>query len=500
MIVKVLDQKTPDVLVVPVFQDDHLATQLSQIASQIGVDAKCLEQDFKAEAKEFLLLYTNAAKTQKIYLAGLGKPGRMSEVRAVFRSFAYRFQKKLPAKVGVDLRQFHDQQLSQLAEEATGGMLMGLYSTESLMGKTNKEQKFGAAKSELQILVGAAVEKSVTHAVSRGEELAIINMAAMDLVNLPGNYKYPRLLANRMLKLASAYGIKAKLLEESDLKKEGMDALLAVGQGSPHPSLMLWLEYGTKPGKKSRTPVVGLVGKGVTFDTGGISIKPSASMQFMKSDMGGAAAVLGTFMAAARMKLPVRLVGAIPLAENMVDGTAIKPGDVIGSHSGKSIEVIDTDAEGRLILADGLSYLTQKENPDTLIDIATLTGSVIRAIGVNAAGLFTPNDALSRSLYDAGMKSGEQLWPFPMWEAYGSDLKSDVADLKNFTGKPMAECISAAKFLENFTREHPRWAHLDIAGMAFGDAEHTKAKSATGYGIRLLLKFLEGLVEKGAEE
>jgi leucyl aminopeptidase len=214
-------------------------------------------------------------------------------------------------------------------------------------------------------------------------------------------------------------------------------------------------------------------------------------MHLMKSDLGGAAAVLGAFAVAAQLQLPVRLIGAIPVAENMIDGNALKPGDVIGSCAGKTIEVTDTDAEGRLILADALAFLLKQENPDVLLDLATLTGSIIRAIGTHAAGLFSKNDALAAALAEAGDACGERLWRMPLWDEYGSDLKSDVADLRNYTGKPMAESISAAKFIEHFTQQHDTWAHLDIAGTAFADSEFAQSKSATGYGVRLLVEFME---------
>ena len=216
-------------------------------------------------------------------------------------------------------------------------------------------------------------------------------------------------------------------------------------------------------------------------------------MHMMKSDMGGAAAVLGTVDAAAQLKLPVRVIGVIPATENSTDGRSTKPGDVITSYSGKTVEVIDTDAEGRLILADGLSYLLKHYQPDTVIDLATLTGSVVSALGYHAAGLFTNNDDLARQLTQSGDKTGERLWRLPLWDAYKDDIKSDVADVKNFHGKPINGAIAAAKFLEFFTEEHPAWAHLDIAGTAFGDTEFGTQKNATGFGIRLLIDYLRSL-------
>jgi leucyl aminopeptidase len=426
-------------------------------------------------------------------LIGLGKPGRISDARGVFRSFCFKFQSKLPLKVGIELRHFPDSQVPAMTDAAVNGMHLGLYNVGLLKSQPADLQKFGGEKSELDILAPVTLKLATEAAVRRGEAFAKAGAAIMNMVNLPGNYKNPSQLSAMMVKAAKTYGFTARVLDEAALKKEKLDALLAVGQGSPHPAQLVWLEYQGKAKKKGKMPVVGLVGKGVTFDTGGISLKPSTNMHFMKSDMGGGAAVIGTFIAAAQLGLPIRLVGAIPIAENTTDGTAVKPGDVIGSHAGKTIEVTDTDAEGRLILADALSYLIQHEKTDVLIDLATLTGSVIRALGYFAAGLFTASDDLSRALLKAGQSSGERLWPFPMWDEYGSDLKSDVADLRNFTGKPMAECISAAKFLENFTGGHPAWAHLDIAGTAFGDSEFAQGKTATGFGVRLLVEFLEGM-------
>jgi leucyl aminopeptidase len=236
------------------------------------------------------------------------------------------------------------------------------------------------------------------------------------------------------------------------------------------------------------------VGKGVTFDTGGLSIKPSTSMHLMKSDMGGAAAVLGTLEVVAKLNLPIHVVGIVPATENSVDSRSTKPGDVITSYSGKTIEIIDTDAEGRVILADGLAYMVRHFQPDVLIDLATLTGSVIAALGLHAGGMFTQNDALATQLTQAADQTGERLWRMPLWDVYKEDIKSDVADVKNFSGKPVAGSISAAKFLEVFTENHPAWAHLDIAGMAFADTEFGSQKNATGFGIRLLIAYLRILM------
>lgn len=492
MIIRVVDKKAPDVIIVPLAQQETLPEKLAEIARHAGFEPAALQTDFRAEAKEVFVLYAANSPGRKFYLVGLGKKDGFHEVYTALRAFCCRYKSKLPLRAGVDLRHFPADQIARLADAAVSGMLLGLYN--SGLYRTEPEPKntpgFGAEKSTLDILVSAETLAEATAAARRGETFAGVLKRIFQLVNAPGNYKNPDLMTAWILDACRNYGIKTRVLDASALKEEGLEALLAVGKASAHPPALVLLEYGPKTRKK-HAPVFGLVGKGVTFDTGGLSLKPSTNMHYMKSDMGGAAAVAGAFMAAAALQLPVRMVGAIPIAENMVAGNALKPGDVIGSYAGKTIEVTDTDAEGRLILADGIAYLLRREKPDVLIDVATLTGSVIRTLGYVAAGLFSANDSLANALAAAGDACGERLWRLPMWEEYGADLKSDVADLRNFTGKPMAEAISAAKFIEHFTAQHPTWAHLDIAGVAFGDTEFSQSKSATGYGVRLLVEFME---------
>ncbi|MDQ3015509.1 MAG: M17 family metallopeptidase, partial [Bacteroidota bacterium] len=230
--------------------------------------------------------------------------------------------------------------------------------------------------------------------------------------------------------------------------------------------------------------------KGVIFDTGGISIKMSKNMHYMKSDMAGAAAALGVVEACARLGLKVNVMAITPMTDNSIDSTSIKPGDVISSYAGKSIEVIDTDAEGRLILADALAYAVKEYKPDVMIDMATLTGSIIASLGPQAAGLFTKNDELAAELSAAGNISGERVWRMPMYDEYHDDMQSDIADIKNLSEKPYAGATTAAKFLEYFTSDHPAWAHLDIAGMAFQANGFGKSYCATAYGVRLLVKWI----------
>jgi leucyl aminopeptidase len=235
-----------------------------------------------------------------------------------------------------------------------------------------------------------------------------------------------------------------------------------------------------------------LVGKGITFDTGGLNIKTSG-MLHMKCDMAGGAAVLGARQLVADLKLPIRVTAIVPCCENSVDSKSFQPSDVIKSYSGTTIEIIDTDAEGRLILADGLSFMIKNYKPEILVDIATLTGSSVGTFGYECAALFTNDETLSQKLQHSGDEIGERLWPLPLWDAYKSDIESDIADVKNYSGKPVAGAISAAKFLEYFTEGHTSWAHLDIAGVAFGDDEFAKSKHATAYGVHLLTHFIENI-------
>ncbi len=496
MIVRVIDKKAPDALVVPLFQGEILATQLADLAAKVGLDTATLANDFRADAREVVVVYPPNSPGRRIYLLGLGKTMGFSEVQGAFRSFCNRYKSRLPLRIGLDLRHLAEHAWPRLCEAMVAGLLLGLYRFEAFpkQADTGDKNAFGSAKSGVDVLVPTEGVDAAARAVRRAEVLAGITKKMFDLVNAPGNYKTPGLLAKAAVGLGVDCGFSVQVMDRAMLEQQGFGALLAVGQGSEQEPLLLVLEYGHKT-RKQKTWCVGLVGKGITFDTGGISIKPSNNQHFMKSDMGGAAAVLGTFAAVAQLELPVRLIGVIPVAENMPDGRAIKPGDVIRTYSGKTVEVTDTDAEGRLVLADGLSYLLKQETPDILLDVATLTGSVIRTLGYHAAGLFTANDRLADRLSQTGAVCGEKLWRLPLWEEYGADLKSDVADLRNFTGKPMAEAISAAKFLEHFTEAHPVWAHLDIAGVAFGDSEFAQSKSATGFGIRLLTEFIENWQE-----
>ncbi|MFD2570887.1 leucyl aminopeptidase family protein [Spirosoma soli] len=471
--------------IIPFAQTESLADQLAELARQIGLPASMLQRDFKADARENLVFY--GTEGRKTYLLGLGKePQSMNWLRA-FRKLFFDQRDKLPAEVAIDLTAFDATVVEAVVLGVRGGGYdLRLYQTDKAEGPV-----FFSDAGHLTLVVRPDQQQTAHQAVSQGEAIAQTQREMMDLMNAPANYKTPQTLADWTIKSGQQHGYAVTILDKAELEKQGLGALLSVSQGSDVPPVLIIAEY--KPEGVAQARNVGLVGKGVTFDTGGVSIKTSANMHLMKSDMGGAAAVLGTVELAAKLKLPVHVIGIVPSTENSTDGRSTKPGDVVTSYSGKTIEVIDTDAEGRVILADGLGYMIRNFQPDTLIDLATLTGSVIATLGYHAAGLFTPNDKLATQLTTAADRTGERIWRLPVWDVYKEDIKSDVADVKNFHGKPINGAIAAAKFLEFFTDGHPAWAHLDIAGTAFADTEFGSQKNATGFGIRLLIDFLQNI-------
>jgi leucyl aminopeptidase len=483
MIITLSRYTSADALVIPLVQTDELTNQLTALSGLVGIPTETLQADFKADAKEMLPLYRLDGR--KTYLLGLGKNPQQNDWFRIVRKFFFDQKSRLPQHVALDLRDFGPDEL----EGAVLGIRGGGYDLK--LYQTNKPERpvFYGETGQLTILTDE--DPALTEALTRAEAIAGTQLEILDLMNAPGNWVEPEALADWAMQSGDKYDYDVWVMDKAQIINEGLEALLSVNRGSDHEPVFIVMEYipeGIENPKK-----VGLVGKGITFDTGGISIKPSANMHLMKSDMGGAAAVLGTLEVAAKLNLPVHLIGIVPSTENMVDGSSTKPGDVVGSYLGKTIEVIDTDAEGRIILADGLGYMVRNYQPDVLIDLATLTGSVIATLGYHAAGLFTNNDDLAHQLTLAADQTGERLWRLPLWDVYAEDIRSDVADVKNYSGKPLAGAITAGKFLEVFTENHPAWAHLDIAGTAFGDNEFGSQKNGTGYGIRLLVQWLREL-------
>ncbi|MEN2282522.1 leucyl aminopeptidase family protein [Algoriphagus sp. SE2] len=414
---------------------------------------------------------------EKVFLLiGLGENPNSWEIEKSFRRILSKNQDLVEKKITLN---FHDLISKDLIENALVGFQLGSYSLGFY--KKQKPRDFGDLKVSI-----LSNHKTIEKIASRSQKIAKAKMEGFKLVDLPPNELTPEYLANWAIEKSENLKIKTEIFNEEKANKEGLKAFLAVGRGSSKPSKFIILEY-RNPNAKFH---LGLVGKGVTFDTGGLNIK-TAGMVYMKSDMGGAAAVLAATQLIADLELEINLTTIVPAVENSVDKDAYLPSEVIGSHAGLSIEVIDTDAEGRLILADGLSFMVKNYNPDQLIDFATLTGSSVSTFGYECGALFSNDEILTKSLQDAGLESGEKVWPLPLWENYKSEMDSEIADIKNYNGKPIAGAITAAKFLEAFIHEHKKWAHLDIAGVAFGDSEFSKTKSGTAFGVGLLLKFIE---------
>ena len=354
------------------------------------------------------------------------------------------------------------------------------YKFDKLKSKKDKE-KDGLKKVTFSLSTKTDLKKS-KNAVKEGLALANGMNLTKELANLPANICTPTYLASQAQKLARKFKkVKVSVLNEAAMQRLGMNALLSVSRGSRQPAKLITIEY--NGAAKSKKPIA-LVGKGITFDSGGISIKPSAAMDEMKYDMCGAASVFGTLQAIAELKLPINVVGVIPASENLPGGNASKPGDIVKSMSGQTIEILNTDAEGRLVLCDALTYV-KKSNPEFVIDIATLTGAVLVALGVHATGLLSNNDKLASHLISAGETSRDRVWQLPLWDEYQEAINSPFADIQNI-GDRYAGTITAACFLSRFAKEY-KWAHLDIAGTAWNSG---KNKGATARPVPLLTQFI----------
>ncbi|MBI2353648.1 MAG: leucyl aminopeptidase [Deltaproteobacteria bacterium] len=475
-------------LVIGCFEDarDELFT-----ACDAALDG-CLERlfvgrEFSGKINTTRLIHTlGRLPAERLLLVGLGKKGELDEGR-LRQAAGNAVQALRGARVASFAAALHLAGNPETALEAVcEGTLLGSYSFDEYKTR-DRDERFRFEGMTLLLPKGgtrkeAGARVAVTGAICRGVDLA------RDLVSHPGNVVTTGYLAETAWNLATCHKLSCKILEMDELERLGMNALVAVGKGSAEPPRLIVLEY-RGAGDKGRP--VALVGKGITFDSGGISIKPGAGMEEMKTDMAGAAAVLGTLEAAAALRLPLNLVGIIPTAENMPDGKACKPGDVLTSLSGLTIEITNTDAEGRLILCDALHYARTTYKPAVMIDLATLTGACVVALGHEASGLMGNDRRLVESLKRAAERCGERVWELPLWDEYGETMKSDIADLKN-SGSRDGGSITAGWFLKQFVGK-TRWAHLDIAGTAWSDkARPCSPKGATGVGVRLLIEYLRG--------
>ena len=441
--------------------------------------------DFKGKRDETSLVYPAAGNTQRILLVGMGKAGDVT--RGSIRRAAAVAAKRARA---LGARQF----VFAVAPEARNGCAARDLGQAIVEGAAQGAWAFTELKAapedpkpeveSVAIVCDARDAKDVVAGQRLGDAIAAGNRLARHLQMQPGNVCTPDYLADQAKLLADAHGFKLTVLDRAALQREGMGALLAVAQGSAQEPRFIILQY---RGAGDAAPIA-LIGKGVTFDSGGISIKPAQSMEEMKFDMSGAAAVLGAFEVLGRLKPTINVVGLIPATENLPSGTALKPGDVIKSHFGKTIEIINTDAEGRLILCDALSYV-RRFKPVAVLDAATLTGAVVVALGHAAIGMMGTDEALLAEVREAGERAGERCWPLPLWEEYRELLKSDVADVKNSAGRG-AGTIVGGWFLREFVDAYP-WVHLDIAGTAYTESEVPyQAKGPTACGVRLFSEFV----------
>lgn len=489
-----------DAIVMVVFSDKKPAGELAELDGKMnGKISQLIEVgEISGKYREFTLIHSENLKAPRILLMGLGKEEEfeVDKIRSM-SGRAARILRRIKCKklayssfTGLDV----PPEIS--AKCIAEGVILGLYHFKKYVTTRSK------ASPVEDIIVIAKKEEdvdSLEKGIAKGIILAEATNMARDLVNEPGNIMTPTYFAERATEVSKEFGMEIEVLEKEDMKKKGMGALLAVAQGSEEPPKMVVMKY---KGGKEGSPTLSLVGKGITFDAGGLDLKPADSMYRMYGDCSGACAVLGTMKALAGMKVPMNVTAVMPLTENMPSGTAYRPGDVITSYSGKTIEILNTDAEGRLALADALT-LAQEVGADYIIDIATLTGGCVVALGVTASGVMTNNKELKDQVIKAGEIAAEKMWELPLFEEYFAQIHSDVADMENSGGRNASAC-TAGLFLKQFINNDTPWVHIDIAGTAMIERERTPylkkpylpKEGGTGVGVRTMFHLAEMLAEK----
>ena len=458
--------------------DPSLAALDSRVG---GILRRTLERrEFRGGRDEVLHLSSTTAGLERLLLVGTGKsedrPGALRRAAAV----AARQGNKLGAR---RLALFCGSLSEADAEAVAIGLIAGSWDFRELKSPPPPEDQRDPLEEATILGSGADVERGVATGRSIGEGHSLARRLGM----LPGNICTPDYLADTAREIGQRYGMTVTVLGRDEMERERMGSFLCVAQGTPQEPKLIVLEY--RGGARDGRPV-GLVGKGLCFDSGGISIKPAQGMEWMKFDMCGAAGVLGAMEAIGRLQLPVNVVGMIGATTNMPSGTAVKPGDVVQASNGKYIEIINTDAEGRLVLADVLSY-AKRYNPAAVIDAATLTGACVIALGHTATGVMGSDDALVQEVLNAGKRAGEPGWPLPLWDDFKELIKSDIADVKNSGGRP-AGTITAALFLKEFAEGYP-WVHLDIAGTAYTETDlGAVPRGPTGVPVGTFVEFVRG--------
>jgi leucyl aminopeptidase len=486
------DEVEADALVVAVFEGES-ATEglLGEVNERTdGLVAELVGSDeLRGKSGDSVYVYRpSGLAAKRLLLVGAGKRDDydFDAIRKLSGTAARFLRAKGARSMALVRRAKHD--ISASAEAAVEGALLALYEPDVYRTENREERRI---ETLVLCTAGGGEGDELERGVRRGRILAEATNFARELVNEPSNSMTPPILADRAVEMANRYGLEVDVLDENRLKELGAGAILAVARGSDEPARLIVLRYAPEGAPADRT--IALVGKGVTFDSGGISIKPSDGMEKMKYDMSGAAAVFGAMRAIAQLQPKVNVIGVTPLVENMPSGRALKPGDVVKTLSGRTIEVLNTDAEGRLILSDAITY-AKRLGATEVIDLATLTGAVSVALGsVNAAILGT-DDALVERIKAAGREVGERFWRLPLHVEYREMIRSDIADVKNSSGRAAAT-ITASHLLREFAEETP-WAHLDIAGVAWqGEKRSYAAKGPTGFGVRTLASYV---VSQGA--
>src|SRR5919198_2686711 len=485
-----IDQKKKiSILVIGIFENEHDFTQLNEIDPFLSTTVEEIinNKEFKGLLGSNIILYTGGnLPIKKIMLIGLGKREKFTNETARIIAGKAALKAKEMGVADVSLMPFSNKLDESLIEAVAEGILLSLYSFNRY--KTSNEENGLPKPKEVNILISADTP-DFQSLIDKVNLIVQAVFFARDLGNLPPNECSPAYLANVATSLGNEYQIKTRIIERYEMESIRLAGVVAVGKGSNNPPKMIIVEYNGAPDEQK--PYL-LIGKAVTFDTGGISLKPGDKMDEMKFDKCGGCTVLGILKAISSLKLSLNIIGIIPCVENMPSAASYTPGDIIQMHNGKTVEVLNTDAEGRIILADAIAYGISSYNPKAIIDMATLTGACIIALGANVAAAIGNSKELIKKVIQASQETGEKIWELPLYDEFHDQLRSNVADIKNIGGRP-GGAITAAAFISKFTDDTP-WVHLDIAGTAWtqeGTYEHSyNPKGATGFGLRTIVKLL----------
>ncbi|MDO8582025.1 MAG: leucyl aminopeptidase [bacterium] len=512
----ILSKKIPynrlkaDALVVPLFKGEKESVYALPVSVKKIVAAVIASKEFQGGAMETQLVHTGGNGVSRVCLLGLGekKECSLDIVQRAYGTAIMRLKKAKAKSVVLLVREDavsgeagpgsagKDKAVADIVGAIATGVRIANYHTHEY--KSKKKELHSIAKCIL--LVPSTIDRTIKSALTRAETIVDGLDFVRSISNSPANYATPQYVAESAKELAKKTpGLTVTVFDKKQIEKEKMGGLLAVAQGSQHEPRFVICEYKGHPCNDDKgapcRPIV-LVGKGITFDTGGISLKPWKGMEEMKFDMAGGAAVMATVAIAAKLKLPMHVVGLVPLAENMPSHTAYKPGDVITISDGTTVEILSTDAEGRMVLADGLCY-AKKYKPSVVVDVATLTGAIVAALSDYASGLFTDDDAIALTLERLGKETGDRVWRMPMPKEWADHLKSPVADLRQVPSARLADATMAALFLKNFSDAKTPWVHIDNAGTAWKTEGYSYAEAgATGAPVQLLVAWLEDLGKK----